>query len=206
MNIDQIISDITSRDVAKIRTASSQIISFSQDKEKVLLLLPFRQLIIDKTSGLEMGGAFAPNKRFVDYVLNIIDFHASDQRCPCSLYSDFKYEGNDPNAEASKRNIKINEVVKAPDHWIDYYACTCLKCNQKFKTYERQGHYTWWEWVKDFTVSDITASDKTNDIETQKQGYYELINLCAGDAKRRSLPISLTTCRITTAMRIFIRL
>lgn len=148
MTTDQIISDITSKDVSRIRIAACEIISFSQDKEKVLQLKDFRQLIIDKTAGLKMEGAFAPNRRFVDYALNIIDFHASDKRCPCNLYSEFKYECNDPNKEAELGNILINDITKIENNWIDYYSCSCKKCGQNFKIFERDGHYTFWEWEK----------------------------------------------------------
>lgn len=148
MTTEQIISDLTSKDVSRIRIGACEIISFSQDKEKVLQLKDFRQLIIDKTAGIEMGGAFAPNKRFVDYALNIIDFHVADKRCSCTLYSDFKYECNDPNKEVEKGNIVILEITKIENNWIDYYSCSCNKCGQKFNVFERDGHYTWWEWKK----------------------------------------------------------
>ncbi|MBI3521386.1 MAG: hypothetical protein HY062_18755 [Bacteroidetes bacterium] len=148
MTTDQIIQDITSKDISRIRTGACEIISFSQDKTKVLPLKVYRQLIIDKTNGLDMGGAFAPNKRFVDYALEIIDFHASDKGCPCSLYSDYKYECNNPNRERDKSNISISNVIRIENKWIDYYICKCLKCEQKFQAFEREGHYMWWEWKK----------------------------------------------------------
>ena len=147
MTIEQIISDFISKDISRIKTAACEIISFSQDKEKILELKNYRQLINDKTTELEMGGAFAPNKRFVDYALKIIDFHITNKECSCALYSNFKYECNNPNVEAEKRNITIDNIIKI-DNWVDYYESTCIKCEQKFKTFERDGHYMWWEWIK----------------------------------------------------------
>ncbi|MES2592565.1 MAG: hypothetical protein V4608_11825 [Bacteroidota bacterium] len=143
MTVDQIIQNLTSKDISKIRTAACEIISFSQEREKVLQLKDFRQLIIDKTADLEMGGAFAPNKRFVDYALDIIDFHSSETCCPCNLYSEYRYECNGPNKEMEKGNISIDSITRIEEKWIDFYSCTCLKCGQKYQTFEREGHYMW---------------------------------------------------------------
>ena len=206
MDVESIISDITSGDVGRIRIGTYEIISVSQEKEKILLFERFRQLIADSTANVPMGGAFAPNKRFVDYALKIIDFHCSSTRCPCCLYSDFGYYDTDPRQEEEKQNITIKGIKKIENIWIDYYFCTCSRCGEKFKAFERDAHYTSWEW-KRTTEAPIGLEDPTIKvpvspqievtqavtpgrglpIEVQKQGYYELINLCLGESKKREV-------------------
>jgi len=146
MTSEEIISDITSRDTQKVWSSSCAIISISQSREQVFPLIAHLQEIKDKTQGLDMGGAIALNQRFIDYAIRIIEFHQHNTACTCELYTD-PYESNDPNKEVKKGNITLEDTV-LDRNWIDYYISRCNKCGQRFKTIEREAHFSWWQWTK----------------------------------------------------------
>ena len=146
MTSEEIIKDITSGDTHKVWSSSCEIISIGQSREKISPLINHLPLIKEKTNGLSMGGGFAPNRRFVDYAIRIIEFHKNNSGCTCELYAD-KYECNDPEKEADKKNVVIENVTMIDGSWIDYYILRCTRCGQRFKTSEGQGHYTWWQWT-----------------------------------------------------------
>lgn len=145
MDIQNLIADISSRDTQKVWSAACEIIVMGQDPSKIKPLIPFLSLIKEKTKGLDMGGAFAPNQRFIDFAIKTIEFHRDSQECPCQLY---EAHGLDPNKELEKGYIQINSIHKIEDIWVDFYLATCTRCQQPFKILEREGHYMWWEWMK----------------------------------------------------------
>lgn len=146
MTPEEIIKDITSCDTTKVWSASCEIISIGQSRDKIQPLIKHLPLIKEKTKGLEMGGAFASNQRFVEYAIRIIAFHQSPGGCTCELYTD-TYECNDPAKEVTKGNVTLVDT-KMANNWIDHYILQCKSCGQRFKTIERDGHYTWWQWSK----------------------------------------------------------
>jgi len=149
MEFNEILKKITSRDSHKIWESSCEIISMSQKLDKINPLIPYIELIKKSTSNIDLGGIFAPNSRFVNYALRILTFHQNNHEkiCSCDLYID-DYECNDPKNEVEKGNIIIEDTIRIEDKWVDFYVCRCLKCGQKFKTIEREGHYIWWNWTK----------------------------------------------------------
>ena len=144
MNTEEIITEISSRDKRRVWAAACEIIEHAQDRDEIAPLIPYLSSIKKKTRGLKMGGALAPNKRFVDYAIKIIEFYKTSTDCPCVLYLD--YEMHDPKKEVLKANVKIIDETKIEDKWIDYYLLECNRCNKRFKVIERMGHYTWWKW------------------------------------------------------------
>ena len=144
MNTKEIIEEITSRDTHKVWSASCRIISESQNREEINPLIPYLSEIKKKTKGLNMGGVFAANQRFVDFAIKVIEFHRDSGACPCALYLE---HGVDPNKEVVKGNVKINETVRIDGKWVDYYTVSCEKCLEEYKVIEREGHYMWWEWT-----------------------------------------------------------
>ncbi len=145
MTTAEIIDNITSRDTHKVWLAAGKIISLGQNREKILPLIEHLPEIIEKTKGLEMGGLYAPNKRFVNSAIRTIEFHRDSQSCPCTLFADHE---TDPHKEVEKGNIEITETVYEKGNWVDYYLASCRKCSQKFKIIERESHYMWWGWAK----------------------------------------------------------
>jgi len=92
-----------------------------------------------------MGGVFAPNQRFVDFAIKVIEFHRDSNECVCNLYLG---HGVDPNKEVAKGNVKILETVRMDGKWVDFYTVGCEKCSDKYKVIERESHHMWWEWAK----------------------------------------------------------
>ena len=161
MTPEEIIEKITSKNSHKVWESACKIIEFGQDHEKIAPLIEHLPLIKEKTYGLDMGGAFAVNQRFIDYAIATLEFHKNTNRCLCGLYVEeyainheeylnkkFYYEGTNPNCEVEKENIKILNIVRIEGKWIDYYLIECLRCGTKYKVEEREGHYMWWHWIK----------------------------------------------------------
>lgn len=145
MNTEEIIEEITSRDTHKVWRSSCHIITISQNHEEIRPLIEYLSEIKKKTKGLNMGGAFAPNQRFVDFAIKVLEFHKDSCECPCSLYLG---HGVDPNKEVAKGNVKMIETVRIDGKWVDFYTVSCEKCGEEYRVIEREGHYMWWEWAK----------------------------------------------------------
>jgi hypothetical protein len=144
MTTKEIISAITSRDTHLVWQSSCEICSLAQDREKIVPLIPYLPEIKSKTKGLNMGGGFAPNQRFIDYAIRVIEFHRDYNECPCKLYAG--HEMIDPKKEEEKGFVKIRDTVLLEGNWIDYYKVECTRCGHLHKVIERDYHYTWWGW------------------------------------------------------------
>ena len=123
-------------------------------------LVEYLPQIKEKTIGLNMGGAFAPNQRYIDFAIKTIEFHKENKECSCALFvekykltndvvsREIQYECFNPQKEVEKENVEIVEKIVIPEKWITDYVVKCLKCGQKFKVEEREYHYTWWNWIR----------------------------------------------------------
>jgi len=40
------------------------------------------------------------------------------------------------------------EVTFKDSNRVEYYEVECKKCNLKYKVYEREYHFLWWEWQR----------------------------------------------------------
>ena len=158
MTTQEIIKKITSLDTHKVWESAGEIIKLGQDRSKIEPLIEHLPEIKDATANLDMGGAFAPNQRFIDFAITTIEFHKDRKDCPCALYTEkykltndvykreLQYESFNPNKEAEKGNIKIEDTTLIDNNWIDYYMVECTKCHTQFKVEEREGHYMFWNW------------------------------------------------------------
>ncbi len=159
MKQEEVIDYFTSRDEHKIRVSACEIIYSGQNHEKIKHLIEFLPLIFEKTKDLNLGGGFATNQRFVDFAIKTIEYHKIEKECYCGLYvekyfssndvvkRELQYECFDPRNEQEKGNIEINKTIRMEYGWIDYYEVKCKKCNKKYKVEERDGHYTFWNWI-----------------------------------------------------------
>jgi len=144
MTTREIINKISSKDSHQIWESSCGIIALGQDREAIKPLLGLTNKIDDLTKGIELGGAFAPNSRFLSGAIETLKFHRDSDSCTCALYG--LHDCMDPNKEVDKEFIKIDNIIRIEDKWVDYYEATCTRCNQKFRVEEREGHYMWWAW------------------------------------------------------------
>ncbi len=145
MNTDEIIKKMTSRDTDQVWSAANEIISLGQDRDRILPLIPFLPSIIEETKGLEMGGLYAPNSRFIDQAIRTIEFHRDSKECPCQLYLRGS-DGPSPETETKKGYVSILDTVKTEDQYVDFYKVECNLCQRHFKVIERESHYMWWGW------------------------------------------------------------
>ena len=148
MTTEEIIEKILSRDTHKVWEASIKIISLGQLRDNILPLIPHLQTIVEKTKGLDMGGAFAPNQRFIDYAIKTIEFHRDHNECACNLYLGPDSVTPDPNREVRSGHVNILDTTFMEGNWVDFYKVQCVRCEQLYKVIEREGHFKWWGWTK----------------------------------------------------------
>jgi hypothetical protein len=177
MDIDKVIQDMTSRDVDRIRTAGAEIIKNSQNEEQIKKLFPYRDDIYNSTRNLDLGGAFAPNKRFYEFPLEIIDYHVllNSQKenlgkCTCDLYLK-SYHDYDPNEEALNDSMTL--FAKAIGDYTFVYGMKCEKCKRRFHISERHYHYIWYKW--DILTKDIVAPSSGSEIDNALKLYLDII-------------------------------
>lgn len=142
----EIINKISSKDSHQIWESSCEIIALGQDREAIKPLLGLTNKIDDLTKGVELGGAFAPNSRFLSGAIKTLEFHRDSDFCTCALYG--LHDCMNPNKEVDKGFLKIDNIVRIENKWVDYYEASCTRCNQKFIIEEREGHYMWWKWER----------------------------------------------------------
>ncbi len=146
MTTKEIINKISSKDSHQIWESTCEIIALGQDREAIKPLLGLTNKIDDLTKGVELGGAFAPNSRFLSGAIKTLEFHRDSDFCTCALYG--LHDCMNPNKEVDKGFLKIDNIVRIENKWVDYYEASCTRCNQKFIIEEREGHYMWWKWER----------------------------------------------------------
>lgn len=137
---NELLEEILSGDPQKVWASSCAIMRLSQDDARIKQFVPYVEEIKAKTKNLEMGGLLASNNRFVKKIIDILEHYKKCTSCSCCLL-----DGCDnPNNYST---IDIKEVVNIRDsNYVDYYKVECKKCKQKYIVYEREYHFTWWEW------------------------------------------------------------
>lgn len=140
-----IINKITSKDPHQIWEACGDIAQLT-DLNELNILASHLEEIKKSTKKIDLGGTFCPNSYHLDFAIKKLEHVKNNQGCLCSLYQDNMFFN--PRKEEEKGNILIDKKVEIEGKWIDYYLCHCMKCNDKFKVEEREGHYTWWSWKK----------------------------------------------------------
>jgi len=153
MNTEKVIQDLTSKESQRIRESGLVVIQNSQNEKEIEPLIPHLTKIKQATNGLKLGGAFAPNNRFYEFPIEIIEFYKNQKsfwnpkrKCSCCLYLSKSYEGFNPEKEAENESIQLNAKLKG--NYTHDYDLQCLKCNQKYYVSERHYHYVWWHWEK----------------------------------------------------------
>lgn len=146
MTVKEIINKISSKDSHQIWESSCEIIALGQDREAIKPLFILTDKIDELTKGIELGGAFAPNSRFLSGAVKTLKFHRDSDSCTCALYG--LHDCMNPKKEVEKGFLQIDNTIRIEDKWVDYYEASCTRCNQKFKIEEREGHYMWWKWER----------------------------------------------------------
>jgi hypothetical protein len=127
------------------------VIRNSQNEKVIKSLIPYLNKIKQSTDGLNLGGAIAPNNRFYQFPIEIIEFYKKresiwniNKKCTCNLYLSKNYQDFNPEKEAENESIEM--VIKIKGNWTQDYELNCLKFNEQFYVSERHYHWIWWHW------------------------------------------------------------
>lgn len=148
-SFEEILADVLSKDEHRVWSGACNIISLGQDPERIAPFIPHLDEIRESTTGVPLGGAVAPNKRFVDLTLKIIEFHKRGTDCPCRLYP---LSGEDsiynPKEQAEQGNVSIIETLHGGNsNFAEYsYIAECSRCKRRYKITEKLYHFVCWKW------------------------------------------------------------
>ncbi len=139
------LEDLLSTDSQRIWAACGAIKSL-RDNATLQFLSSHIEQIKTATSGVDLGGALCPNKYHLEFAIKKLEYFKNKQGCLCGLYPENMFF--DPSKEQKKGFVEITDKKLIDGKWVDYYICQCKLCSTKFKVEEREGHYSWWQWVK----------------------------------------------------------
>ncbi|ALO17247.1 hypothetical protein L21SP5_03646 [Salinivirga cyanobacteriivorans] len=171
MNIKEIVLDMTSRDLHRIRKSGTEIINNSQNEDQIKKLFPYRDEIYESTRNLR----FTVNNVFYEFPIVIIDHHIKlkDNQggiCSCDLYLG-AYSHFDPNVE--KNNESMAFLVKGIGDYTHVYGLQCKKCDKRYHVSERHYHYIWYKW--ELMTKDIKDPIAKSEIEKVLKLYLDTL-------------------------------
>lgn len=145
LSADTLLADITSGDVARIRSSASAIIH-TRDTTILDSLCTEIARIRAATQKLELGGMLVPNRLYPDFALRTLEYYRSGAGCLCRLYPEYLFF--DPNKEAKEGKVRIEEQHLHESGWGEVFTCACAQCGARYQVMEQEYHYAWWEWKK----------------------------------------------------------
>lgn len=83
--LKDILKDMLSGDMQKIWSASCEIVSLSQNHEKIMELVSHTDEMHRAVKKLELGGFIIPHQRVLEKVFQILQLHKEGKECPCRL-------------------------------------------------------------------------------------------------------------------------
>ena len=139
---NKLLEQILSGDPDEVWVSSCTIQKWSQDKERIKEFIPYLDEIREKTKNLNMGGLLVSKDRYIKKVIKILEHYKNEQECSCCLFDE-----NDKPTSFETVDI-ITKIYYKDSKIIECYEVKCKKCGQKYKVYEREYHYLWWEWQR----------------------------------------------------------
>lgn len=140
-----ILKDMLSGDMQKIWSASCEIVSLSQNHEKIMELVPYTDEMYRAVKKLEPGGFIIPHQRVLEKVFQILHLHKEGKECPCRLLGG---ESNPKDLIEDGYFEFVNMVYCDNKDYIDSYTVLCKHCHKIYQVEEREYHFTWWEWTE----------------------------------------------------------
>lgn len=132
-------------DPDRVLSASWDIVNL-RDKKQLKILCENLEEIKFKTSGIELGGSIAPNQRVLDQAIAKLKQLMISDVCFCVFYP--RGENFNPRMEAERGYVEIKEEKRNKSGWIEFTECFCSECGTRYKVYEKEYHFTYWEWRK----------------------------------------------------------
>jgi len=124
---EEILEDFLSKDARRIWSASGKVLnSVITDREDIEALFPHLGEIRSATSGIDFGGAFLPNKRYLDKALMVIKASKSSE-CLC------KYAFTDYGQSVeSLENVGFILLSKKTENFVTMGEVECSRCHQRY--------------------------------------------------------------------------
>ena len=139
----EILNEILSGDNRKIWKASCEISSLSQNRAKILELLPYKQQIIGNTKDVDLGGGIYKVSIYLERALNILEFHDQNLFCPCHLLGEFD-NPTDLMQDGYFTLLSVGEY-----NYMGERDCTmrCNQCGTNYRVEPQEYHSIWWKWT-----------------------------------------------------------
>jgi hypothetical protein len=139
--MEDLLADLLSKDPMRIWSASCAVRTL-RDKQELVRLASNLEKIRQSALSVPLGGALRPNSTHLEFALVKLAFVRSPNGCLCSLY--LQDDFYDPQPEQKAGNLRILSTNDQERSLV----CQCCLCESKFLVYERDYHYSWWEWKR----------------------------------------------------------
>lgn len=127
MSKEEVLENFLSGDARKVLNACHAVIhSVVTDREMIESLVPHLSRIKEATKQLNYGGGFAPNQRFVDKALKVID-NSRREKCLCE-YSFDKY-GQRAEFFVQRGFVLLWEKTEG---FVNTGEIECSRCHQRY--------------------------------------------------------------------------
>ena len=141
----ELVADMLSGDSRRPWHASCAICSLSQNHSRVMEFARYKHKIEFATKHILSGWPYSTERRRLLKIFEIIDFHQKNKGCPCCML------GQEDNPHHVVEDGYFDLLQTAPHFPVcsvnnDYYILRCRRCGVTYKVFEREYHYTWWDW------------------------------------------------------------
>ncbi|WP_102128300.1 hypothetical protein [Deinococcus planocerae] len=138
--VNDLLMDLLSRDTHRVWSAACAV-NVLRDPPALTTLAEHLPEIERATEDLG-GGLFPNNERLRQAIYTLRA--QRDGLCRCWLYPEFLTYAPLKEQEAGDVTVLSSDP---PDWHMDYH-CRCAHCGTEYKVEQREGHLTWWKWLK----------------------------------------------------------
>lgn len=124
---EEILEDFLSKDARRIWSASGEVLnSVITNRDDIEALFPHLSEIRNATSGIDYGGAFLSNKRYLDKALEVIK-ESKGSGCLCEYaFTDYG------QSVESLKNVGFILLSKKTENFITTGEVECSRCHQRY--------------------------------------------------------------------------
>ena len=142
--IDELMAQFLSRDPHQVWLAAHTVLA-SWDRALLAQIALRRAEIEAATEGLDLGGAFRPNRVALLAALDRAAFAAGDADCLCRLYP--RHDFYAPEREAERGHVTVTGREVDREAYETRYAVTCSACGANMRATEQIGwHIPLYRW------------------------------------------------------------
>ncbi|GMA33451.1 hypothetical protein [Litorihabitans aurantiacus] len=136
-----VLADLTSRDVSRILRASSTINWGSRELAEALA--PHVRRIDTETDNLDYAGMLHSNANHVVQAVSVITA-AAEGRCVCTTYHGWMFY----EPEKLEQLGRVEILSHTEPGWSMTFECRCTLCDATYSVEQGDYHYMWWQWSK----------------------------------------------------------